>query len=796
MVVARRRHPATWWTDRPLVHLATGTLRRPQTTAVWAPTHEVDAVSPPGRRSVGLDEEDHPWELPAPADRSWRPPPSSLLSLRAVRVGIRLLGRFQVDLDDRPVPVGSWNRRSAASLVKLLALAERRRLHREQVVDALWPDSTLDERAAAAAQGGPLRAQGDGCAGQRRAGRRVRRAVPGRTTSSSTSPTSNGSPPTAVGSGDPTAVEAALDRYGGELLPDDLYEPWTFEPRERTHLRRRDLLRRAGRWYDLIAVDPTDEDAHVAVMRVMLDAGDRSGVRHQFEMLERVLREELAAEPGPEAVELHRRASEPAASGRPPSGPPTRCCRPCSSCSPTTPRSSAGRPSATPCASTGRWPRAATRCWRSSPASPASARAGSCPRWRARSTSPAATSCSARATRTSTSPTARSARRSSTTPPGSTTPSCARMAGDAADALVRLAPELAARLPAPSRTTPARRLDARRGPRRHRPVAGRQRRGHAAAARARGPPLVDVDDARCAAPPDAPGPPRAAADRRHHPRLQARPRRRAGRAARRARPVTGRAAGDAAGASIATRSPSSSAMDRTTPARCSPRRTATRCSSPTSPPQVGGDPLPGWLHQRDQLLDDATRDLLDQAATFGTEFDARLLAAAVDAPLLDVLALLEAAEAAGLVVPRPGTAPSFAFVHALFRSVRYRELPLRRRLHAPRPRRGRAGDARRRRAVAARSGPATPASPCRSSIPARRSTLALGAAQLRRARLRLRRGDRPPRAGARRRPADRAARSRRHPRPRGARRRGPPPPRRCRRVAVAARRRPPGRRPW
>ena len=136
----------------------------------------------------------------------------------------------------------------------------------------------------------------------------------------------------------------ALDLYGGELLPDDLYEPWTFEPRERAHLRRRELLRRAGRWYDLIAVDPTDEDAHVEVMRVMLDAGDRSGVRHQFEMLERVLREELAAEPGPEAVELQRRASEPATRVRRSRHPsPSRPrCRPCSSSSPTTPRSSGG----------------------------------------------------------------------------------------------------------------------------------------------------------------------------------------------------------------------------------------------------------------------------------------------------------------------------------------------------------------------------------------------------------------------------------------------------------------------
>lgn len=90
--------------------------------------------------------------------------------------------------------------------------------------------------------------------------------------------------------------------------------------------------------------------------------------------------------------------------------------------------------------------------------------------------------------------------------------------------------------------------------------------------------------------------------------------------------------------------------------------------------------LPIWLYQRDQLLDDETRAVLDQAATFGTEFDADLLATAVGAPLLTVLESLETAEAAGLIVPQPGRRAGFAFVHALFRSHRYREFPLRRRL--------------------------------------------------------------------------------------------------------------------
>jgi hypothetical protein len=90
--------------------------------------------------------------------------------------------------------------------------------------------------------------------------------------------------------------------------------------------------------------------------------------------------------------------------------------------------------------------------------------------------------------------------------------------------------------------------------------------------------------------------------------------------------------------------------------------------------------LPIWLYQRDQLLDDEARAVLDQAAAFGTEFDADLLAAAHGVPLLAVLESLEAAEAAGLVFPQPGRRAGFAFVHALFRSHRYRALPLRRRL--------------------------------------------------------------------------------------------------------------------
>src|SRR3954468_12842252 len=62
-------------------------------------------------------------------------------------IDIRLLGRFEVVVDGVAVPSNAWQRRAAADLVKLLALAPSRTLHRERVIDALWADVAVDEAA-------------------------------------------------------------------------------------------------------------------------------------------------------------------------------------------------------------------------------------------------------------------------------------------------------------------------------------------------------------------------------------------------------------------------------------------------------------------------------------------------------------------------------------------------------------------------------------------------------------------------------------------------------------------------
>ena len=54
--------------------------------------------------------------------------------------GIRLFGDFAVRVGSRMIADTDWRLRRARALVKLLALAPGHRLHREQIVDLLWPD--------------------------------------------------------------------------------------------------------------------------------------------------------------------------------------------------------------------------------------------------------------------------------------------------------------------------------------------------------------------------------------------------------------------------------------------------------------------------------------------------------------------------------------------------------------------------------------------------------------------------------------------------------------------------------
>jgi DNA-binding SARP family transcriptional activator/tetratricopeptide (TPR) repeat protein len=220
-----------------------------------------------------------------------------------VSTRIALLGRFGVAVDGLELPAERWSRRQAATLVKLLALAPGRRLHREQVAEALWPDA--DVRGAAPrlhkAAHYARRALGDDEAVVLR--QEMVSLLPGREVEVDVEEFRSLARTAAV-TGSSSDAAAALTAYAGPLLPDDLYEPWAELPREELRTSYLDLLRSDGRWSDVLAEEPADEQAHLALIREHLAHGDSRAAERQFERMDHALMRELGTRPSAEAEEL------------------------------------------------------------------------------------------------------------------------------------------------------------------------------------------------------------------------------------------------------------------------------------------------------------------------------------------------------------------------------------------------------------------------------------------------------------------------------------------------------------
>lgn len=221
-------------------------------------------------------------------------------------LAVRLLGGFGVVVDGRLVPPLAWRRRSAADLVKLLALDPRRRLSRDQVVDALWP--ALDDAA--------------GAANTRKAAHFARRAMglhggvvlskgwvelaPGFEIVTDVG-RFEGAVARAVRQATPAGYAEAATAYGGDLLPDDRYAEWCASARDRLRRVYFDVLAGAEAWDELAAEDPTDERAHREIMRARLAAEDRGGALRQFQILSAALGE-IGATPSDASVAVYESA--------------------------------------------------------------------------------------------------------------------------------------------------------------------------------------------------------------------------------------------------------------------------------------------------------------------------------------------------------------------------------------------------------------------------------------------------------------------------------------------------------
>jgi predicted ATPase/DNA-binding SARP family transcriptional activator len=228
-----------------------------------------------------------------------------------VPLRIRMLGGFEV----AAVPERSWRLRRAKSLVKLLALAPERQMHREQVAELLWPDR--DQASAANNLRQALfvarRALGAESLG-------VRDGLLALADVEIDVDAFEHAAAQARAEPSIDACERAAALYGGELLPEDRYEEWTAARREALRERHLWLLVTLAELHEAagdeaaaiealqraVVEDPLHEAAHRELMRLFAVAGRQQQALAQYQQLRDALRRELAADPDPETRRLHR----------------------------------------------------------------------------------------------------------------------------------------------------------------------------------------------------------------------------------------------------------------------------------------------------------------------------------------------------------------------------------------------------------------------------------------------------------------------------------------------------------
>src|SRR6266545_1108891 len=236
-------------------------------------------------------------------------------------VRIRLLGGFELTVGDRPVAADAWRLRKAKTLVKLLALAEGHRMHREALVAVLWHDRDgasaannlhqtlyVARRVVGGASGGLFGLRDDVVL-------LSEDKMPWLDTEAFDAACQR-----ARLTRDPQDYRTATELYRGDLLPEDRFEDWAGGPREAFRERRLGLLMEyaevlSGRGEHaqvvdiagaVTAADPFHEGAQRTLMRGLAASGRRYEALAAFDRLRDALAEEYAADPEPATRRLYR----------------------------------------------------------------------------------------------------------------------------------------------------------------------------------------------------------------------------------------------------------------------------------------------------------------------------------------------------------------------------------------------------------------------------------------------------------------------------------------------------------
>ena len=255
----------------------------------------------------------------------------------------RTLGGLAVWRDDEPIVPALWARHKARDLFTCLLSAPEHRLHRERILDLLWPECPLGAGAGRVratvhalrkALDGPVVACAPaGDAGNAEARRDSYLRSDGATLVLTPAP---GREPeadwldaaafmraaaAALHGRDAGACRAALALYGGEYLPGDTYQEWVLTRREELRHRYLDLVLHLA-WLDaargetgeaeeglraVLAADRCHEAAAQQLMGLLASDGRRGEALRVYQALDLALRDEFDLRPNPETAALRAR---------------------------------------------------------------------------------------------------------------------------------------------------------------------------------------------------------------------------------------------------------------------------------------------------------------------------------------------------------------------------------------------------------------------------------------------------------------------------------------------------------
>lgn len=238
---------------------------------------------------------------------------------------IYLLGGFQVKIDGRPVDEKRWTRRSAKSLVKLLALKPFHALHREQIIDLIWTESAAKNAVNnlnKAIYGARRALEPDLAKGARSKFISTRKNQVFLESPGSLSVDADKFEKlagTALRNDDPEAAQKALELYRGDLLLEDIYEDWIYTRRESLRILFRKTATKTAELYaargeyqasieilkKLAAEDHSDEYVHRLLMRFYAETGSKYQALKQFEHCRAALLD-LGIDPEPKTIELEQ----------------------------------------------------------------------------------------------------------------------------------------------------------------------------------------------------------------------------------------------------------------------------------------------------------------------------------------------------------------------------------------------------------------------------------------------------------------------------------------------------------